>query len=116
MKFLLDLFLYIWTFMQSTNVRGILVENKLLESTHLEREVKVDFYLPPDLTGEFSLLLINDGQNMGELGLAEILEGLNKGAALRPLICVAIHAGIDRKLEYGTAGIPDYKNRGTMAG
>jgi len=116
MNLLLDLFLYIWAFMQSTNVQGILVENKLLESAHLEREVKVDFYLPANPTGEFSLLLINDGQNMEELGLAEILEGLNKAGELRPLICVAIHAGIDRKLEFGTAGIPDYKNRGTMAG
>jgi len=115
MKFLLDLFLYIWAFMQSTNVRGILVENKLLESTHLEREVKVDFYLPATLSGEPSLLLINDGQNMEELGLAEILEGLNNDGEIRPLICVAIHAGIGRKLEYGTAGIPDYRDRGTRA-
>jgi len=30
-------------------------------------------------------------------------------------VCVAIHAGEQRKMEYGTAGIPDYLGRGNKA-
>lgn len=103
--------------MQFPNVQGILVENKFLESTYLEREVKMDIFLPPSESGTepCSLLLINDGQNMEELGLAGILEELYSARAIRPLLCVAIHAGPDRKMEYGTAGIPDYKERGAKA-
>ena len=42
-----------------------------IRSEFLEREVKVDFYLPQNAAdpAEMSLLLINDGQNMEELGL-----------------------------------------------
>jgi enterochelin esterase-like enzyme len=52
---------------------------------------------------------------MEELGLAGLLEGLYASQAIRPLLCVAIHAGTDRKMEYGTAGIPDFKDRGAKA-
>ena len=32
---------------------------------------------------------------------------------VEPCLCVGIHAGKDRKNEYGTAGIPDYGKRST---
>jgi enterochelin esterase-like enzyme len=104
--------------MQSVNVSGILVENTIITSEYLEREVKVDSFLPKNVIdpSAISLLLINDGQNMEELGLKEILSKLYKDNVLHPLLCVAIHANKDRKKEYGVAGQPDYLGHGTRAG
>jgi enterochelin esterase-like enzyme len=104
--------------MRSVNVPGILVENRSVLSVFLGREVKLDFYLPDniaELTG-VSLLLINDGQNMKELGLGNILGKLYAEDAIKPLICVAIHAGSQRKMEYGTASQVDYLGQGAKAG
>ncbi|MEI9808744.1 MAG: alpha/beta hydrolase-fold protein [Bacteroidota bacterium] len=103
--------------MQSVNVSGILVENTVLTSEHLQRDVTVDFFLPKNVTdpSAMSLLLINDGQNMEELGLETILSELYKENAIRPLLCVAVHANKDRKREYGVAGQPDYLGRGDKA-
>ena len=104
--------------MHDVNLSGILVENILIESAPLQREVIVDVYLPrsvPD-PSQMSLLLINDGQNMEELGLESILERMYAEKTIEPLLCVAIHASEDRKMEYGTAGEPDYKGRGVKAG
>jgi iron(III)-enterobactin esterase len=104
--------------MQLTNQSGILVENTSLESKFLQRKVKLDFYLPKNVTdpSEMNLLLINDGQNMEELGLEKILSQLCTGQEIKPLLCVAIHTGAERKMEYGIAGQPDYKSRGAKAG
>jgi enterochelin esterase-like enzyme len=103
--------------MQPTNVSGILVENHMLESERLQREVRFDCYLPrpvADPSG-MSLLLINDGQNMEEMGLESILEKLYSSHAIRPILCVAIHANEERRMEYGVAGQPDYLGRGIKA-
>jgi enterochelin esterase-like enzyme len=35
---------------------------------------------------------------------------------IKKLVCVGIHAGPDRKQEYGVAGFPDYLQRGDRAG
>src|SRR5688572_21506255 len=104
--------------MHSTNVSGILVENNTIESEWLLREVKLDFYLPRNVSdpSRLDLLLINDGQNMKELGLEAMLEQLYAAQAIDPLVAVAIHAGEERKMEYGVAGHPDYLGRGTKAG
>ena len=103
--------------MQLANVSGILVEKTSIESSFLEREVKVDFYLPRNVIdlSPVSLLLINDGQNMEELGLETILGQLYSDEEIEPLICVAIHAGNERKMEYGVAGESDFKGRGAKA-
>jgi enterochelin esterase-like enzyme len=86
-------------------------------SEHLDREVKVDIYQRHSGLASVApaLLLINDGQNMDELGLSRILNSLCNEGFRKPLVCVAIHAGEQRKLEYGTAGIPDYLGRGNKA-
>lgn len=104
--------------MQPVNVSGILVEQSTVESTFLERDVTVDFFLPKNVSNPaaMSLLLINDGQNMQELGLENILNDLYAEEAITPLLCVAIHAGIARKMEYGVASQPDYLGRGDKAG
>jgi enterochelin esterase-like enzyme len=104
--------------MHSTNVSGILVENNTIDSEWLQREVKLDFYLPRNVSdpSRLDLLLINDGQNMEELGLEPMLEQLYATQAIDPLVAVAIHAGEERKMEYGVAGHPDYQGRGVKAG
>jgi enterochelin esterase-like enzyme len=104
--------------MQPANVLHILLESTTILSAFLEREVKVDFYLPKNVSdpSAMNLLLINDGQNMRELGLAGILENLYADNAIKPLLCVAIHAGADRKMEYGVASQADYLGRGAKAG
>lgn len=94
-----------------------LKEERELPSEFLDRDVKVDFYLPRNVrdSSEISLLLINDGQDMEKLGLQKILNGLYSQNLIGPVLCVAIHAGKARKSEYGTAKILDYKGRGDKA-
>lgn len=103
--------------MQGMNVSGIWVENYKIRSGWLQRDVKLDFYLPGNVAdpSQLSLLLINDGQNMEEMGFESILEKLYTTDAIRPLLCVGIHAGEERKMEYGVAGYPDYLGWGGKA-
>ncbi len=91
-------------------------EHLEIKSAFLNRDVKIDCYLPVNISDPSSLhlLLINDGQNMDELGLAGILENLLRAHDIVPLLCVGIHAG-DRMMEYGTACCPDYLGRGNKA-
>jgi len=104
--------------MQGRTVSGILVENTSIQSIFLDREVRIDFYLPRHVAdpSEISLLLINDGQDMEKMGFTSILEALYTDDAIDPLLCVAIHCSADRKMEYGVADKPDYKGRGAKAG
>jgi enterochelin esterase-like enzyme len=97
---------------------GILMESLTLLSAGLNREVRVDFYLPVggSRPEDMSLLLINDGQELEKLGLPKILGDLYEGDAISPLLCAGIHAGADRKKEYGTVSTPDYLGRGAGAG
>lgn len=99
---------------KSTNIRR---ESFALPSVQLGRTVTVDFYLPTGLTDmrQTSLLLINDGQDLGRMGLAGILDDLYGRDMLSPLICAGIYAGEERKMEYGTAGIRDYQGWGEQA-
>lgn len=92
-------------------------EETTIRSRFLLRDVKIDFFLPPNASpGSCSaLLLINDGQDMATMGFDRILDDLYHNGAIRPLLCCAIHAGTDRRLEYGTQFFPDYKNRGHKA-
>lgn len=104
--------------MQLQNGSGILLENALIYSRHLDREVIVDFYLPQNVKepSDLNLLFINDGQNMEELGLLTMLSALHEKGEIKPLLCAAIHAGADRKMEYGIASQADYLGRGARAG
>ncbi len=100
----------------------------VIESIHLGRRVRVDLYLTGGtMTGsqggsasgslppETSLLLLNDGQDLERLGLAAILDDLYGRGVISPLLCAGIHAGDDRKMEYGTAGRLDYQGWGGKA-
>ncbi len=87
-----------------------------LYSRHLQRNVQLSIIrtpLPENKTG-ISLLILNDGQDIQELGLKNQLDSLWRKGILSPVLVVAVHAG-DRLREYGIAGIPDYQNRGDRA-
>ncbi len=92
---------------------------KQFRSTFLDTRFKIDVYLPPDFDagshGKFPLLLFNDGQDMQQVRLTQTLHRLFLHKKIPSIIVVAIHAG-NRLHEYGTAGQPDYKNRGDLAG
>ncbi len=99
-------------------VAGVRIENTRIQSLFLKREVTIDLFLPlPEVNGgEVSLLLINDGQDMEKMHFAALLQKLYDNGSIRPLICCAIHAGSERKMEYGTQYYSDYKDRGARAG
>jgi enterochelin esterase-like enzyme len=97
---------------------SILVESEIISSKHLDRDVIVDFYLPTHVTNpsEMGLLLINDGQDLPKMSFEEILEDLYFNGSIQPVLCVGIHCGTERKMEYGMAGQTDYLGRGAKAG
>jgi enterochelin esterase-like enzyme len=97
--------------------RNILRESMSVRSVYLDREVQVDSYLPAGTTdfAEVSLLLFNDGQDLDRMGFPGILADLYGRGCLQPLLCIGIHADAARRMEYGTAGRPDYKGWGARA-
>ena len=106
-------------FLQAMDVPGVvLTYKKHIPSLFLGREVLVDIYLPPNLAeaNQVSLLLINDGQDLPKFHFDTMLKEMYAENLINPLICVGIHCGKDRRMEYGTVGILDYKGRGIKAG
>jgi enterochelin esterase-like enzyme len=95
----------------------LLTEEHTITSVHLHREVVISCFLPTGVKdpARLGLLLLNDGQHAPEMGLAGILGDLIASHEITPLVCIAIHAGPDRLMEYGVAGRPDYKGRGVHA-
>ncbi len=79
----------------------------------------VDIFLPPGYSESgvrYKVLYAQDGQDMKDVHLEPTLNALYAENAIQPMIVVAIHATGERLSEYGTAGIPDYQNRGMDAG
>jgi len=103
--------------MQRSKQVGVPVKNITLNSTYLERDVLVDLYFPPlgSKPDSTSLLLINDGQDLPKFHFDEMLAELYETNEIEPLFCVGIHCSAERKMEYGTASLKDYKGRGTRA-
>ena len=101
--------------METEKSVGVITETHVLFSSYLKREVTLDVYLPIGILNHYdiSLLLINDGQDLSQMNFENILEAHAK--KISPLLCVGIHCSKDRKNEYGTADILDYKGRGTKA-
>lgn len=100
------------------HLSSLKVEQHYIQSAFLGREVVVDTYCPLHITNlsTLSLLLINDGQDLPKMNFTTLYEGLLQSNQVQPLLCVGIHAGVDRKVEYGTAKIPDFAGRGSRAG
>ncbi|MEJ0080172.1 MAG: alpha/beta hydrolase-fold protein [Puia sp.] len=113
-----SVFLHIFENMLSVNPEIKPLETLSFPSKILERNLRIDFYLPPEskkLTGPLDVLIINDGQDLQTMGFDSILAKLYRVEAIRPIVCIGIHAGPLRKFEYGTAITADYKGRGNLA-
>jgi enterochelin esterase-like enzyme len=106
------------TLMFAQKTSSVVVDSHTLTSDFLDRDVKVDCYIPAGLhdPSSLNLLLINDGQDLVTMKFENILDNLNEHNAIEPLFAVGIHCAPDRKNEYGTAKILDYKGRGAKAG
>lgn len=87
-----------------------------VQSSFLSRQVTVDVYENKAAcpSSPVALLLINDGQDLPSMDFADVLE--KHVHSFCRLICVGIHAGPERKQEYGVAGFPDFMQRGASAG
>lgn len=68
----------------------------------------------PDNKSDFNLLVLNDGQDLQQLHLKEIVDSLYDNKLIKPLLIVAITA-LDRMQWYGVAGHPDYLKNGNAA-
>lgn len=84
-------------------------------SDYLDRKVKIDTYFPTTHTGKISILLVNDGQDLVKMPFLPIINQAHADYQLSPLLVVAMHCNADRRLEYGTADILDYNQRGSRA-
>ena len=102
-------------YLKSTS--AVHTDHYCIQSKFLKREVKIDCYIPNQVPvfETMSLLLINDGQDLVTMQFKDILNELNEANEIAPLFCVGIHCSADRKNEYGTAKILDYKGRGAKA-
>ncbi len=102
--------------MDIVEIETIVLEQKIITSTFLKRDVIVDFYLPKRVKNNDSmhLLLINDGQDLSKMNFLEMLNKLSANNEILDLFCVGIHAG-ERKQEYGTANILDFGQRGALS-
>jgi enterochelin esterase-like enzyme len=103
--------------MQLEELSCLVVEQRAIASTFLKRQVIIDCYLPKNVPSSYdlSLLLINDGQDLQDMRFSTMLNQLLQTKEITPLFCVGIHAGRDRKNEYGTANVLEYHGLGTKA-
>lgn len=96
-----------------------IVQNIDYQSDVLERDMRLDIYLPPgydhhaELT--YPLALFNDGQDLPRMKFLRLLDRMYEGHELPPVVIVGIHASDARMREYGTARQADYKGRGDEA-
>jgi enterochelin esterase-like enzyme len=88
-----------------------------ITSKLLGRDVTLTMLKPEegDIAEPLNLLLLNDGQELENLGFINTLETLYNTHRIKPIIVVAIHADENRIDEYGIAGKPDFKGRGGKA-
>lgn len=88
-----------------------------IKSFYLKRTVELEVFSPENLLGNerVNLLLLNDGQDLAEMEMEEMLGSLYEKWKIEPTVVVAIKASDERILEYGIAGKPDFKKRGSKA-
>ena len=85
-------------------------------SRHLQKHIGLTIIstpVPKD-KGDFNLLILNDGQEMDQLRVKDIVDSLYNKKLLQPLVVVGVNA-IDRMQEYGVSGYPGYQNNGSSA-
>jgi len=108
-----------FSFKTYSQVQHISVQKNLkIYSKHLNRDLVYDIILPPDFDAQHThkVLFMNDGQDLQALRMEEVLQNLYQNNDITPFVLVAIHTNENRIKEYGTAAMPDYKNRGNLAG
>ena len=103
--------------MNSEKLVNTLTARHHIKSTYLKRTVIIDCYIPLQLNNSAALplLLINDGQDLAKMPFDDLLDAEIQAGNIEPIFCVGIHCSADRKNEYGTAKVLDYKGRGTTA-
>ena len=103
--------------MQRSKQASVPLKKITLNSTYLNRDVIVDLYFPPvgSDPASTSLLLINDGQDLPKFHFDEMLAKLYEANEIEAVFCVGIHCSAERRMEYGTASLKDYKGRGAKA-
>lgn len=104
--------------MYSTLLRPTVIKTThQLKSVYLKKSVEFDVYRPANLLGNerVNLLLLNDGQDLPEMEIEDTLTQLYDKWKIEPTVVVGIRASADRVLEYGVAGRPDFKKRGSKA-
>lgn len=107
-----------------SQVQDVTIINDLkIQSKFLKREVIYDVILPPNyenISDKLKVLYMNDGQDKESLKIEKTLNRLYRSNEIEPFVLVAIHTNESgtppvRMKEYGTAAMPDYKNRGNLA-
>ena len=84
-------------------------------SNYLDRSVDLSFYQGDQHTPSFShLIIINDGQDLHQMDLHQVLDRGGRSDVERLGRCAA-GAGERRKLEHGVQWADDYKGRGDNA-
>jgi enterochelin esterase-like enzyme len=88
-----------------------------LQSEHLGRSVRVDFFQPDnkDAGPEMNLLLMNDGQDLIKINFGDTLKKVSIEKNLKPLLVAGIHCGPDRNQEYGMSVAPNCNGWGSKA-
>lgn len=88
-----------------------------LYSRHLQKHIKLSIIATamPDDKSQLNLLVLNDGQDLAQLRVKEIIDSLYQKDLIKPVLVVAIYTN-DRMKELGVADYPDYLNRGEKAG
>lgn len=93
-------------------------ENKdEIYSRHLQKHISLTIVstpVPKDKS-DFNLLVLNNGEDMKQANIAQIVDSLNRKKLLNPLIIVGVHA-FDPEQEYGVAGFTDGQTKGNLAG
>jgi enterochelin esterase-like enzyme len=94
------------------------METSVVHSEYLERAVTINIYMPSKIQylDQVSLVLFNDGQDLIKMSFDEIFSDLLASGSIEPIVCVGIHCGPERKMEYGTAYSADFNGRGAKAG
>jgi enterochelin esterase-like enzyme len=93
----------------------VMVETIELQSELLKRSVRIDFYhseLKVE-SGDFTLMLVNDGQDLVTMNFENILASHN---TQHNLLVAGIHASSDRSQEYGMSAGTNFDGLGAKAG
>ena len=103
--------------MPTKQITNIITDSFTISSSSLNRDVIIDCYYSEEYfkLPFISLLLVNDGQDLRTMKFENILDEMFSNKKIEPVFCVGIHCAADRKNEYGTANILDYKGRGANA-